>query len=73
MTTTPMIDRPAIQPMMKAGPLTRACSVTSIRITAMIGTGLIATPTAKGRTWPIASPMDHPVIERRPAVGRTAF
>jgi hypothetical protein len=32
------------------GPLTRARLENSMRITAMIGTGLIATPTAKGST-----------------------
>jgi hypothetical protein len=39
-----------------AGPFTRGCGVTSIKITAMIGTGLSAIPTASGRICPIASP-----------------
>jgi hypothetical protein len=53
----PTTARPVSQPTTKAGPLTRARGVTSIRITAMIGTGLSATPTAKGRISPIAWPM----------------
>ena len=57
-TITPINARPASQPTsqptMKAGPFTLARRETSIKITAMIGTGLIATPTASGRIWPIA-------------------
>jgi hypothetical protein len=56
-TTAPTIARPTTQPTRKAGPFVRARGVTSIRITAMIGTGLIATPIASGSTWPIASPI----------------
>jgi hypothetical protein len=41
---------------MSAGPFERARGVTSIRMTAMIGTELSATPTATDRTCPIASP-----------------
>ena len=39
----------------------------SIRITAMIGTGLIATPTASPSTAPVASPMFNQLAGR----GRT--
>jgi hypothetical protein len=38
--------RATIQPARNMGPFTRARVENSIRITAMIGTGLIATPTA---------------------------
>jgi hypothetical protein len=38
------------QPTRKAGPFTRARAENSIRITAMIGIGLIATAMAKVRT-----------------------
>ena len=45
------------QPSRNIGPFTRARAENSIRITAMIGTGLIATPTAKVSTslmpWPM--------------------
>ena len=37
--------RPTIQPTRNAGPFTRARGVASISTTAMIGNGLIATPT----------------------------
>ena len=53
-TTTLTIDRPATHPMAKAGPLLRAFGVPSMRITAMIGTGLSATPSADGSRSPIA-------------------
>ena len=53
LTTT----RPVTQPTANAGPLERAFGVPSMRITAMIGTGLSATPTADGRMSPIAGPM----------------
>jgi len=39
------------------GPFVRARLEKRMRITAMTGTGTIATPTANGRTWLIASPM----------------
>ena len=45
---------PITHPAAKAGPLERARGVPSIRITAMIGTGLNATPIADGRRSPIA-------------------
>ncbi len=41
--------RATTQPTRKAGPFTRARCENSIRITAMIGTGLIATPMANVR------------------------
>jgi hypothetical protein len=52
---------PAIQPSRNARPFERARSEKSIRITAMTGMGLIATPTASGRISPIASPTSDPV------------
>ena len=51
------IVRPSIQPSVKAGPLERALAEKSIRMTAMIGIGLIATPTAAGRMSAIALPI----------------
>src|ERR1700691_2341758 len=46
------ITRRAPQPMANAGPLLRALGVASIRITAMIGSGLRATPIADGSKSP---------------------
>ena len=54
-TIAPTTARPSIQPATNAGPLTRARGVPSISTTAMIGTGLSATPTPNERTWPIVS------------------
>jgi hypothetical protein len=51
---------PTIQPSMNARLFCRARSLNSIRITAMIGIGLIATPIASGRNSPIASPIRPP-------------
>ena len=45
---------PSTQPTAKAGPFVRAFGVPSMRITAMIGIGLNATPTADGSKSPIA-------------------
>ena len=53
----PARARPTIQPSRNAGPFVRARGVPSINTTAMIGTGLIVTPTASDRIWPTASPM----------------
>ena len=50
---------------MNAGPFTRPFLVTSISTTAMIGSGLSATPIASGGTCPIALPMLHPGIHHR--------
>ena len=50
LTTT----RPITHPTANAGPFVRAFGVPSMRITAMIGTGLSATPIADGRRSPIA-------------------
>ena len=52
----PTTVSPTIQPAANAGPVARARGVPSIRTIAMIGTGLIATPTARGRMSPIAAP-----------------
>jgi hypothetical protein len=54
-TITPTSESPTSQPRMNAGPFVRARGVPSIKTTAMIGTGLSATPTASGSTSPIAS------------------
>ena len=56
-TITLTTIRPATQPAAKAGPLERAFGVPSMRMMAMIGTGLIATPIAAGSRSPIACPM----------------
>jgi len=48
---------PAIQPIRKPKLVPPARGAKSIRITAMIGTGLIATPTARGSRSPMTSPM----------------
>ena len=53
-TTIETITRPATQPTANAGPLVRALGVPSIKMTAMIGTGLSATPTADGSRSPMA-------------------
>ncbi len=45
---------PMTHPTANAGPLERAFGVPSMRMTAMIGTGLMATPTADGSRSPIA-------------------
>ena len=58
-TIVPTIVRPASQPAAKAGPFARARGVPSMRTTAMIGNGLIATPIAIGRMSPIALPISY--------------
>ena len=45
------------QPTRNTGPFTRARWENSIKVTAMIGTGLIATPTANVRISLIPSPI----------------
>ena len=56
-TTSPTPRRPTIQPTRKEILLAVADRENSIKMTAMIGTGLIATPTANPRISPIAAPM----------------
>ena len=53
-TIVPMIARPSTQPPRKARPLLRALGVMSMRMMAMIGTGLMAMPIASGRISPMA-------------------
>ena len=53
-TTTLTTTSPTTQPTANAEPFDLARGVPSIRMTAMIGTGLIATPTADGSRSPIA-------------------
>ena len=53
-TIVPRTASPTTQPSRNAGPFTRPFGVASISTTAMIGTGLRATPTPKDRTCPIA-------------------
>lgn len=53
------IAKASTQPSRNSGPFTRARWENSIRITAMIGTGLIATPTANVRTSLIPCPTVH--------------
>ena len=52
-TMLPTTARPRSQPPGNARPLLFALGVMSIRMIAMIGTGLIAMPIASGRTSPI--------------------
>jgi hypothetical protein len=56
-TMAPTTPRPTSQPSTNASPLARARGVVSISTTAMIGTGLNATPIASGNDCPIASPI----------------
>jgi hypothetical protein len=49
-TIVPSTAIPTIQPARNAGPLTRPLGVASISTTAMIGTGLSATPTPNEKT-----------------------
>ena len=49
-TITPTTARPTTQPDRNAGPFTRPFGVASISTTAMIGTGLSATPTPNENT-----------------------
>ena len=60
-TATLTTATPSTQPARKAGPLTRARAENSTRITAMMGSGLMATPMAYGSTTPIASPTVVPL------------
>jgi hypothetical protein len=46
--------RPPDHPARKASPFTLARGVNNTRMTAMIGTGLMAIPIANGSTWLIA-------------------
>ena len=55
-TMVPTTARPSIQPPRKARPLLRAFGVISIRMMAMIGSGLMAMPIARGSISPIAAP-----------------
>ena len=64
-TTTLTITSPATHPRAKAGPLVFAFGVPSIKITAMIGSGLSATPTADGSRSPIACHNISPPSTRR--------
>jgi len=56
MTTLTAVS-PATQPRRNAGPLERPRGVSSITRIATIGIGLNPTPTANGRTCPIACPI----------------
>jgi hypothetical protein len=53
-TIAPTIASPKHQPAKKHGPFVPPRDVTSISTTATIGSGLIATPTADGKKFPIA-------------------
>ena len=55
-TTSVTTTIPATQPSRKPVLVAVAFRESSMRITAMIGIGLIATPTANKRTRPIAAP-----------------
>src|SRR6202034_4828327 len=56
-TIAPTTASPASQPRTNSGPLTFARRVVSISTTAMIGTGLSATPIASASDPPIARPI----------------
>ena len=62
-TIVPTTERPTSQPSRNDDPLTPPRGVASIRTTAMIGIGLRATPSASGRTAPIALPMVGSLLE----------
>ena len=62
-TMSPAPSRPRTQPNRNDRLLAVDRLENSIRITAMIGTGLIATPTAGASIAPIASPMVHRLLE----------
>ena len=55
--TAPSAESPRIQPTVKRGPLRRPRGVASMRMIAMIGSGLIATAAAKPSTSPRTAPM----------------
>ena len=52
----PTVATPTTHPRTNAGPFERALGVASIRITPMIGIGLIPAATANARICPVASP-----------------
>ena len=62
---------PSTQPTMKATLAAFARGASSIRITAMIGTGEIATPRATGRKSPMTVPMSAPRPRRRETTTHT--
>ena len=68
-TMTLTATSPPTHPIANAGPLVRALGVPSMRMTAMIGTGLSATPTADGSRSPIAwvSTLRSSQVRRSPA------
>ena len=56
-TITTTVAIPATQPPRNAGPFCRASAENSMRMTAMMGTGLMAIPIANGRTSPMTWPI----------------
>jgi hypothetical protein len=64
-TTTLTTTKPTTHPTAKAGPFEWARGVPSMRITATIGTGLTATPTAEGSRSPMASPSMRGTVRTR--------
>lgn len=67
MTTT----IPTTQPSRNPVPVAVASGESNMRITAMIGIGLIAIPTASGSRSPITAPMAAPRLEDLPAASRS--
>jgi hypothetical protein len=61
----PTMPRPISQPTTNASPLTLARSLVSMSITAMIGIGLSAIPTANGSDPPMACPITPPRLAGR--------
>jgi hypothetical protein len=58
-TIVPRTAIPSTQPARNAGPLVRPLAVARISTTAMIGSGLSATPTPNDKTCPIACPISE--------------
>lgn len=65
-TIVPRTAIPSTHPVRKAGPFVRPLGVASISTTAMIGTGLSATPTPNERTCPIVWPVSESSPDRCP-------
>ena len=68
MTTVQIMHRASTHPTRKAGPLVFAFLLKRMRMTAMMGTGLMATPMACERMSPIALPIAAPFYCRRSCI-----
>src|SRR6266516_4837549 len=75
-TMLPTTTRASTQPTRNAVPLLLARCVNSIKMTAIMGTGLMATPMAMGRILPRAFPMSFYFLMnqmRKPGCGKMLF